>query len=133
MKVVDSSFIIDLLREDPAAVEAAERLDEGSEAMVTAVSVYELVYGVYSGRGVDRARRRREVDGFLSGVDVAPLDRRAAELAGEMLGGLSREGRPIDVLDGMIGAIGLAAGCDSVVTRNGAHFERMRGLKVVDY
>jgi len=39
----------------------------------------------------------------------------------------------IDVLDGMIGAIAVVNGCDTIVTRNVDHFNRIPDLNVETY
>ena len=133
MKAVDTTFIIDLLRGDVGAVEKAEEFDEAGGAATTAVNLFEISYGIYRSRHIDRERRLSEVERLFSRMDVFPLDARAAVEAGRILGALSREGEMIDVLDGMIGAIAVVNGCDTIVTRNVDHFNRIPALKVETY
>jgi predicted nucleic acid-binding protein len=66
-------------------------------------------------------------------MEVFPLGVRAAIEAGKVLGALSREGKTVDVLDGMIGVIALVNGCNTIVTRNVEHFSRIPNLKVETY
>jgi len=54
LKVVDTTFIIDLLRGNRAAGEKAEALDEAGGAATTAVNLFEITYGVYRSRHIDR-------------------------------------------------------------------------------
>ena len=133
MKAVDTAFLIDLLRGDAEAVRKAREIDEAGGAATTAINVFEMTYGIHRSRRIDRDRRLSEIERLLSRVDIFPLDMRAATLAGKILGLLSREGRIIDVFDGLIGAIALANGCDTVVTRNVDHFKRIPDLQVETY
>lgn len=133
MKAVDTTFIIDLLRGDMDAIEKAEEFDEVGGAATTAVNLFEISYGIYRSRHIDRERRLSEVERLFSRMDVFPLDARAAVEAGRILGALSREGEMIDVLDGMIGAIIVVNGCDTIVTRNVDHFNRIPDLNVETY
>jgi predicted nucleic acid-binding protein len=135
LKILDTTFIFDLLRGIPEAVRKAEELDEGREAVTTAISVYELFFGLFSSEAANKKRRMLEAERFFSRLEVLPLNYEAAKLAGEILSGLSNEGKLIDVMDGMIGAIGLkAAGNDvDIVTRNRAHFKSIKGIKIINY
>lgn len=129
MKVVDTTFLIDLLRGEALAVERAEELDDEGGAATTAVNVFELSYGVH--RGVkDVERRLEEVKRVVSTLQVFPLDQRAAMKSAEIAGTLDREGRGIDPFDALIAGIVIVEGAECVVTRNVTHFERVPGLEV---
>jgi len=133
LKAVDTTFLIDLLRGDTGAVETAEEIDEAGGAATTAINLFEVTYGIYRSRHLNHERRLSEVERLFSRMDIFPLDARAAIEAGKILGALSRGGRIIDVLDGMIGAIVLANGCDTIVTRDVDHFNRITNLNVETY
>ena len=133
MKAVDTTFIIDLLRGDMDAVEKAEEFDVAGEAAIPAVNLFEITYGVYKSRHIDRERRLFEVERLFSRMDLFPLDARAAVEAGKILSVLSGEGKMIDVIDRMIGAIAVVNGCDTIVTRNVDHFNRIPDLNVETY
>ena len=132
MKVVDTTFLIDLLRGEAGAVEKAGELDEEGGAATTAVNVFELSYGVH--RGVkDVERRLEEVKRVVSNLRVFPLDQKAAMRSAEIAGTLDREGRGIDPFDALIAGIVMAEGAECVVTKNVSHFERIPGLKVEEH
>jgi len=133
LKAVDTTYLIDLLRGDPGAVEKARELDEAGGAATTAINLFEITYGIYRSRHVDHERRLSEANRLFSRMDIFPLDARAAIEAGKTLGALSREGRIIDILDGMIGAIAATNGCDTIITRNVDHFNRLPNLKIETY
>jgi predicted nucleic acid-binding protein len=133
LRAVDTAFLIDLLRGEPGAVEKAEEIDEAGGAATTSISLFEIAYGVYRSRNLDQDRRLSEVERLFTRMDVFPFEAKAAAEAGKILGTLAREGRIIDVLDGMIGATVLVHGCDTLVTRNVDHFNRIPGLNVEAY
>ena len=133
MKAVDTTFIIDLLRGDMGAVEKSEEFDEAGGAATTAVNLFEITYGIHRSRHIDREQRLSEVERLFSRMDIFPLDSKAAVEAGKILGNLSRKGKINDVLDGMIGAIAVVNGCDSIATRNVDHFNKIPDLNVETY
>lgn len=132
MKVVDTTFLIGLLRNDPGAVEKARELDGEGGAATTAVNVYEVAYGVHRAMS-DPARRMNDFERLLSNLDVLPLDQRSALRAAEISGSLDRGGDSIDPFDSLIAGIALESGADALVTRNVSHFRRIRGLKIEGY
>ncbi len=82
---------------------------------------------------VNLKKRLKEAEMLFSRLDVFPFDHGSAIKAGAILGELIREGRVIDVMDGMIAAIALTHGCNVIVTRNVRHFERIEGIEVEEY
>lgn len=129
MKVVDTTFLIGLLRADPGTIEKARKLDEEGGAATTAINVYEVVYGVQRAMS-EPARRMGAFERLLSNLDVLPLDQRSALRAAEISGSLDRRGDSIDPFDSLIVGIALESGADCLVTRNASHFGRIRGLKI---
>ena len=129
MKVVDSTFLICLLRNDPLTLSKAEELDREGGAATTVVNVYEVSYGVYRAMS-DPSKRMQAFKRLVSNLEVLDLDYEAAMTAAEVSGALDREGRGIDPFDSLIAGITLASGAEALVTRNASHFERVPGLKV---
>jgi predicted nucleic acid-binding protein len=66
-------------------------------------------------------------------METYPFDDKSAEEAGIILGKLVREGITVNALDVFIAAITITNGCESVVTRNKSHFDKIPGLKVETY
>ena len=133
MKCVDTTFLIDLLRDDEGAVEKAKELDELGVAVTTEINVFEIAFGIYQSKSVNLKKRLKEAEMLFSCLNVFPFDHGSAIKAGAILGKLVREGRGIDVMDGMIAAIALTQGCNVIVTRNVRHFERIEGITVEEY
>jgi predicted nucleic acid-binding protein len=61
MKCVDTTFLIDLLRDDEGAVEKAEELDEFGETITTEINVFELVFGIQRSKSVNHKKRLKSI------------------------------------------------------------------------
>jgi len=129
MKVVDSTFLIGLLRGDPWAVEKAHELDEEGGMATTAVNVYEVAYGVHRAMS-DPSQRMGAFERVMSNLDILPLDGGSALRAAKISGILDKSGESIDPFDALIAGITLENGADSLVTSNTSHFQRIKGLKI---
>ena len=129
MKLVDTTFIIGLLRGDPATVEKAQELDLEGGAASTAVNVFEVAYGVH--RSMTGSERRREqAHKVVSNLEIFPLDTRAAYRAAEIAADLDKNGMTVDPFDALVAGIALSNGVKTIVTRNAGHFERIPGIEV---
>lgn len=132
MKLLDTAFLIDVLRKREDAGRAIAEMEETGEHGATAeVCAFELLVGVYR-RGRIDPERMTGVETILSRVDVLPLDRSGAAHAAEVLTKLRAEGTDLGLLDALIAGTALAAGYDTIVTRDEA-FRRVPGLKVQTY
>ena len=90
----------------------------------------ELFHGAFASR--DPLGNRARLERFFSAFASVPFDDRAAELYGEILASLGRSGKQIGMADTLIAAISLAQDL-TLVTRNGRHFKRVPGLRVVSW
>lgn len=128
--ILDSTFIIDVLRGDESVAERIEALDEQGTPFVSSVTVMELWEGIRLADASDA--ERAAVEELLTDIRERPFDRECAMLAGEINADLVSAGEPIDETDVMIAATALVAD-QPVVTRNTEHFRRIDGLEVVTY
>ena len=132
---LDSSFLIDLLRETGRnrpgqAFDLIESLD-GSEVLGVSVhAVCELRAGAELSRHA--MREHEALDQLLSGLLVAYPDARFAPAYARLLAATTRGGRPVAAMDLLIAT---AATLDDapLVTRNVKDFSRVPGLRVLDY
>jgi tRNA(fMet)-specific endonuclease VapC len=85
---------------------------------------------VHRAQGAVRARRRAFVEHILAGMEAIPITEPVARVQAEIWSDLTERGQPIGAHDLWIGATAVAHGL-GVATRNAAHFERVRGLRVV--
>jgi len=121
---VDTSVLIAYLKGREPGATAVERAVRDYTCYVTAITVYELLFGV------TRSKRPIGEDALLGVMEVAPLDdaaaRRAARLHAELIG----RNEDIGVKDVLIAAICLERSLP-VLTLNERHFSRVPGLKVL--
>lgn len=127
--ILDTTFLIDVLKGVPTAAKKAEQLDKiNMPALTTSVTVFELWQGVH-----DASKKEKErVLELLKGYGLYPLDFESAQYAGEIFDTLCRHGLEIDTEDCMIAGIARAHN-EPVLTRNVAHFSRISGLRVEKY
>ena len=128
--ILDSTFLIDVLRGDADVSELIGEIDAAGTPFVSAVTVMELHEGVHLADATDAERSR--VSELLAGINELPFDRACAMQAGEINARLVSEGEPIDETDVMIAATALVND-RPVVTRNVDHFDRIGGLDTVTY
>ena len=128
--ILDSTFLIDVLRGDADVSELIGEIDASGTPFVSAVTVMELHEGVHLADATDAERSR--VSELLAGINELPFDRACAMRAGEITARLVSEGEPIDETDVMIAATALVND-RPVVTRNVDHFDRIGGLDTVTY
>lgn len=128
--ILDSTFLIDVLRGETAVGELITELDTSGTPFVSSITVMELVEGIHLTTVTDR--ERRAVEQLLAEVHELHFDRECAFRAGRLNAELVSAGEPIDETDVMIAATGLVHD-QPVVTRNVDHFERVDGLEVTSY
>lgn len=133
MILLDTTFLIDLLKEREHAVEKANELPYRDSLATTYVNVYELLLGVYSLGGIDYDKKLREAELLLDKLHVLKLDMQSAVLSAKTGGNLSLKGSIIGDTDNMIAGIALANNINTVVTRDKEHFSRIKGLKIESY
>lgn len=128
--ILDSTFLVDVLRGSASVEELLEKLDASGPPFVSAVTVMELYEGIQL---ADAEQAEREmVERVLEGLTEIPFDRGMAMRAGRINARLVEAGEPIDETDVMIAATALEHD-QPVVTRNERHFERVDGVTVVCY
>lgn len=133
MKVLDTTFLIDVLRNVPAAIDRLRRLEAEGSLATTEIVAYELYHGI---QHLGRRRRETEaarIEELLAQTDVFGFDRRSAIRAAELSGELRRRGHGIGIVDLLIAAAALSLGAEAIVTRDASSFARVDGLRVETY
>ncbi len=127
--MLDTDICIYTINERPAAVLRAFRQFQSTGLGISSVTATELFFSVArtgSQRNLDALRR------FIATLEVAPFDAQAAEVSGSMRAWLAAQGTPIGPYDSLIAAHAHALGV-ALVTNNTREFERVPGLKVVNW
>ena len=125
--LIDTDVLIDLERGPAAAIE--QHLGDEDRA-ISVITVSELLHGVRRAQGAVRARRQAFVEHILAGMEAIPITEAVARVHAEIWADLADRGKTIGAHDLWIAATALAHDL-GVATRNGAHFERVAGLRVV--
>jgi tRNA(fMet)-specific endonuclease VapC len=127
LKCLDTDLLVAILRGRKEAYASAQKLDQEGNAATTSINVFELFYG--ANKSQLKAQNLKETEKLLARLEVLPLDKSAAKMAGEISAKLAESGRPIDFRDAMIAAIAIQNGT-TILTRNTEHFLRISDLKV---
>ena len=127
--IIDTCFLIDILRNNKVAVQKLEELIADKESVyITSLTIYELFRGIKK----DNELQRNKIKAILHGQILLSFDPIAAELAGELDIDLQQQGEQIEPIDCMIAAIALLHK-EKILTKNIDHFNRIKGLQVEGY
>ncbi|MBD0319127.1 MAG: type II toxin-antitoxin system VapC family toxin [Gemmatimonadetes bacterium] len=124
--LLDTSFVIDVLRGIPAAHRV---LSDGDDFYVPSITMGELFSGAE--RSNRREARLAEAEAFADGAEVVPCDLETARRYGAIESALRARGRPIPDNDIWIAA--LAQQHELVVVTRDAHFDEVDALPVLSW
>jgi predicted nucleic acid-binding protein len=128
MRCIDSSFLIDLMRAVPLAVEKASHLEKDLQVLaIPSPCVAELIRGANLGG----PKERRQTEELLDQLEILPLDGRSARAAGQIAAECATRGRDVPLLDCLIAAI--ARLHDATLITRDPDFARIPGLAVETY
>ncbi len=125
MNVLDSDFLIALLRKNPEVLGKLGELTARDEPTATTVfNAHEVL------RGAMETKHNAEVTArFLRSLRILPYDFEAMRHALDVINDLKRKGTPIGLFDELVAGICRAANA-TIVTRNIKHFSCVPGLRV---
>ncbi|MCY1703883.1 type II toxin-antitoxin system tRNA(fMet)-specific endonuclease VapC [Deinococcus sp. SL84] len=127
--LLDTNICIYVIKRRPLQV--LDRFNAHAALLaVSAMTVAELYFGVENSQ--QQERNRREVEDFLSRLEILEYDVRAASHFGNIKAALRRQGMPIGEADIHIAAHARSQGM-VLVTNNTREFERVEGLRVQDW
>ncbi len=129
--IADTSFIIDLMRSDPGAIQKAQILSqERIPISVSVVTIFEIYGGI--SLSIRQGEEKRTVINVIEGLPIIPLETESAEEAGKIYAERRGSGITMDPEDAMIAGI-----CkfkkEPVLTRNTKHFSGIDGVEVESY
>ena len=132
MRCVDTTFLIDLLRNDPKAVDKSQELESDPIVYTTEANVFEVVSGIFA-QATNKEKALHDAEQLFHTLRILPIDHLSAVTSGKISGFLMQKGIEIDPVDCLIAGTLLINGCTSIITRNVRHFSRIPGLKVESY
>lgn len=121
--LLDTSFLIDLMNGDEAAVEKAKELERDLvQQRLSSMTLFELYYGV--ARSELSGAERERVEDVLASKPIQPADTAVMRKAGRLAGELMNEGNAVGDGDVIIGATADIVD-EPVLTRNVEEFDRL--------
>ena len=127
--LLDTNICIFTIKRKPPEIREQFRRHHGQMA-VSAVTLMELIYGAEKSQAPER--NLAEIEGFAARLEVLEYGSEAAKHTGQIRAELARIGKPIGPYDQMIAGHARSRGL-IVVTNNLREFERVPGLRVVDW
>jgi len=127
MKILDSNFLIAILKKEPSAAEKIDELMNSQEQLATTIfNVHEVLYGCLQTKDPTNYTKTKR---FLESLVIIDYNSEGAHHAVELILTLKRKGRFIGLFDELIAGICLSQGA-TIVTRNNERFKRVSGLEV---
>jgi predicted nucleic acid-binding protein len=130
---LDTSFLIDLLREQVKGSGPATRWLEDQAATPLGASIFvecELEAG--ASNAAHPSRERERIRQLLAALAVVPPGERFAPLYGSVLVDIHRRGKAISTMDLLIATTALESGAP-LLTANRKHFDVVPDLAVLTY
>ena len=129
--ILDTTFLIDLMKADSSAVRKLKELEENKTIQnIASPILYELYVGITLSDKPEKEKRK--VLDVLTSATILDLNAKSAPKAGEVHGRLIKGGEMIDPEDAMIGGIAIVNN-ETILTRNVEHFSRIRELNIETY
>ena len=131
MPCLDTTFLVDLLRRDPAAERKLKEIEDSGETIsTTPANLIELYVGAY--RAQDTESRLERIEVLEGGLSLLELGSEECKRCGYVIADLVSRGEPIGTMDTIAGRIALCHG-ERVITKNVKHYRRISGLDVEGY
>ncbi|MBI2137012.1 type II toxin-antitoxin system VapC family toxin [Candidatus Woesearchaeota archaeon] len=128
MKVLDSTFLIDLLN---GRKETLDILNSNEQLLTTQANMFEVIRGIFlKGQSYDKFLEAKEA---FESIRVLPLDDNGIIRAAEISADLIKKGSRISDIDCITAGIALSKCLNTVVTRNSKDFEKIKEIKVETY
>lgn len=127
--MLDTNIVIYVIKRRPQSLRPVFNQYDG-QLCVSTITFAELMHGVEKSSIPER--NLRNVEDFISRIDVLPYDTNAAIHYGDIRADLERKGTIIGVNDLHIAGHARSRGL-VLVTNNTRVFERVTGLRVIDW
>lgn len=127
--MLDTHICIYTIKNKPESLRPIFNAHDG-QMCVSRITHMELVCGAE--RSAAPAKNLAVVESFLARLDVLDFDQAASEQAAQIRAELGKKGAPIGPYDALIAGHARSLGL-TVVTNNTREFERVAGLRIVDW
>lgn len=131
MKCLDTTFLVDFLRNDKSAIDKALEIKDDF-LVTTSINIFEVLLGIYRKKEISEADLEK-FKKLIANFDVLHFDIDSSFIASKLAADLIKQGREIDAMDCLTAGVMLSKNCNTIVTRNKEHFQRIKGIKVESY
>lgn len=128
--MLDTNICIAIIKQKPIDILQKFSAYQVGDICISSVTLAELRYGV--AKSQYQEKNQTALDEFILPLEVAHFDEAAASVYGALRASLEKKGTPIGALDTMIGTHALSLNL-TLVTNNTKEFNRIVGLKVIDW
>lgn len=136
MKCLDTTYLIDLIRNPSALKEITERIDQEERVAITVFNIFEAYLGAFAIEDKEKAEKIKDkLDKAVNRIEILEFSYKDAIRASQIAGSLLKDGKEVGA-DAITAAIALNNGYNEIVTRNKKYFEligEVTGLKVEVY
>jgi tRNA(fMet)-specific endonuclease VapC len=129
MYLLDTDTVIYSLKGHPTVKVNLERHRQ-AVLKISIVTLMELYYGAYKSQKV--MSNLSKIKSIEDAIEIIPLGRESAEVFAMLKANLEKSGTPLDDFDLILAACALAHDF-TLVTNNLKHFERVEGLRLVNW
>ncbi|GAB6090568.1 type II toxin-antitoxin system tRNA(fMet)-specific endonuclease VapC [Spirochaeta dissipatitropha] len=127
--MLDTNIVIYVIKQRPPGLREIFNMYAG-QMCISSITYAELIHGVEKSSLPER--NRRNVEDFVSHLEIVGYDKTAAAHYGEIRADLKRKGRVMGVNDLHIAGHARSQGL-VLVTNNTREFERVDGLRIADW
>lgn len=128
--MLDTNICIAMIKQKPKDILQKFNSYQLGDICISSVTLAELRYGV--AKSQYQEKNRVALDQFILPLEVVDFDEPATLHYGTLRAMLEKQGTPIGALDMMIAAHALSLNV-CLVTNNTREFDRVSGLKVIDW
>ena len=130
MIAFDTTALIDFFKEDRSLMNLIKEVNDGF--VTTSINCQEIYFGI-NPKDSKHLLEEETFDNFFKDIIVLDFDKDCAKQSSKIFWDLSEKGQPIGKFDCMIAGILLFNRVTTIITKNKNHFEKIKGLKVLDY
>jgi len=128
MKVLDTTYLIDLLRADKKVLELFKN---EAELLTTQINMYEVISGLFL-RKISYSKFS-EILSLFEHIRVIPFDDDAVIHSARIYSELTKRGKKIPDTDCMIAGSALGRGIDTIITRDIKDFRKITEMNIETY
>ncbi len=132
MICLDTSAIIDLLRNKPGVIEKIKGISQNTLA-TTRINIFEILFGIFIKNEEEKQKFSQNIQLLIDNINILEFNELACIQSAKIKSDLISQGKEIESTDCLIAGTMLANNCNTIVTKNKKHFDRIKGINVKGY